>query len=261
MERVISVVITILVAEAYAWLPKSLEWLNERAVLRLRREDQDRCREEWKADLDALPNTLIKLVYALSNLGAAQKINADSFENSLTEINALVEECGQKYSTVAASLHTGKETINKQFDEYERSVSVLQDTVEKAVSKLDHACFTIPPNKDMTSNTTRIVYQARKLINDGLDKANDRLSLVNDLILVASDKRDRVTELLRGHDVSPDTIDTLLVELARDVRTVKNILEDNKWDGREIRESGAIVVALHRVWASACEDVAAVLKH
>ena len=53
MELVISVVIGILIVEAYAWLPKFSEWLTERAVLRLRSEDQDRCREEWKAGLDA----------------------------------------------------------------------------------------------------------------------------------------------------------------------------------------------------------------
>src|SRR5271165_4733135 len=122
MELVISIVIGILVVEAYAWLPKTSEWLTERAVLRLRSEDQDRCREEWKAGLDALPNTVIRLVHALSYLGAAQKINADFFESNLTEINALVKECGQKYSTVVASLCTGKESLNKKFEEYEKSL-------------------------------------------------------------------------------------------------------------------------------------------
>jgi hypothetical protein len=102
MELVISVVIGILVVEAYAWLPKISEWLIERAVQRLRSEDQDRCREEWKAGLDALPNTVIRLVHALSYLGAANRINADFFENKLTEINALTEECVYKHSREVA---------------------------------------------------------------------------------------------------------------------------------------------------------------
>ncbi len=68
MELVISVVIGILIVEAYVWLPKISEWLIERAVQCLRSEDQDRCREEWKAGLDALPNTVIKLVHAFSIL-------------------------------------------------------------------------------------------------------------------------------------------------------------------------------------------------
>jgi hypothetical protein len=102
MELVISVVIVILVVEAYAWLPKISEWLIERAVQRLRSEDQDRCREEWKAGLDALPNTVIQLVHALSYLGAANRINADFFENKLAEINALTEECVYEHSREVA---------------------------------------------------------------------------------------------------------------------------------------------------------------
>src|SRR5580704_13744526 len=113
MELVISVVIGILIVEAYVWLPKISEWLIERAVQCLRSEDQDRCREEWKAGLDALPNTVIKLVHAFSYLGAARRINADCFENKLTEINALIEECVHKHSGQVAFFGASKKQLGR----------------------------------------------------------------------------------------------------------------------------------------------------
>ena len=38
-----------------------------------------------------------------------------------------------------------------------------------------------------------------------------------------------MTALLGRRSVSPDMLDTLLAELARDLHTVKNIFEDDKW--------------------------------
>jgi hypothetical protein len=183
MELVISVVLAILVVEAYAWLPKISEWLTERAVLRLRSEDQDRCREEWKAGLDALPNTVIRLVHALSYLGAAQKINADVFESNLAEINTLAEECGCKYSTVFASFRVATESVNKGFEEFEQSTSTLE------------TCITRLPTRYVVSSpipkTKMMAGKAKELINIGIDKVNDRLSHVSGLMLGASEKRDQ----------------------------------------------------------------------
>jgi hypothetical protein len=51
-----------------------------------------------------------------------------------------------------------------------------------------------------------MVNKSKELMNACIDKANDRLNIVNGLMLGASEKCDRVTELLRRHDVPPDTI-------------------------------------------------------
>jgi hypothetical protein len=103
MELLISIVIGILIVEVYAWLPKLSHWLIDRAVQRLRKEDQDRCREEWNAGLNALPNTVVKLVHALSYIGAAHRINTDCFESKLTEIDALIKEVDDENSRSAAT--------------------------------------------------------------------------------------------------------------------------------------------------------------
>jgi hypothetical protein len=87
MELIASILVAVIVVELYVWLPKISEWLLEFAVRQLRAEDQERCLEEWKAQLDDLPNTIVRLVHALSFTAAARQINADFCEDKLDELN------------------------------------------------------------------------------------------------------------------------------------------------------------------------------
>lgn len=99
MELVIAIVVGVLVSEAYAWLPKILDWLIERAVSRLPTSDQERCREEWNANLDALPNTIVKFVHALSfgYARAADKISNDFFEAKFNEMDCVLKSLSDKH--------------------------------------------------------------------------------------------------------------------------------------------------------------------
>lgn len=239
MELVISVVIAILIVEVYAWLPKISEWLVELAVQRLRSEDQDRCREEWKAGLNELPNSFFKFVHALSNFGAADRINADFFEGRLHEINALIEECGHKHSRKAARIHAAIEEIGRSQQELGSRLSDLKaDVVEEpdkawqsAVRLLDACC----------SGVSRIA-------TIDVDIQTERTNHVNGLILRASEKRDQVTAYLGHRDVSPDVLDAQLAELRSDLHTLKSILEDDKQeDKRENDPSLRLMAAAHRV--------------
>ena len=70
MELVMSLLIGALLMEGYAWLPRFSDFICELAVRRVHLADRDRCREEWKAALNELPNTIIKLVHAVCYFGA-----------------------------------------------------------------------------------------------------------------------------------------------------------------------------------------------
>src|SRR5262245_24421685 len=84
MDLLISTLISLLVREGYAWLPKVSQWLIERAVRRLPVDLQERWREEWKADSDALPNSGVKLAHALGLRRAANRIKVGT-ENAKLE--------------------------------------------------------------------------------------------------------------------------------------------------------------------------------
>ncbi len=208
-------------------MPKISEWLIERGVQRLRSEDQDRCREEWKAGLDALPNTIIKLVHALSYLGAARRINADFFENRFTKISALIEECDCKHSSFVVRFHVAKVELGRSREELVLQVSNLKARVMEM------------PNQEVASSFDCVVRlvdacasgvgRSAELLAVCLDRTTERLNHINGLIHRASKKRDQVAELLARRDVSPSMLDILLAELACDLRAVKNTIGDDKW--------------------------------
>lgn len=114
MELAISIALGILMVEAYAWLPKISAWLIERAVSRLPAEDQARCREEWKASLDALPNSGMKLLHALSFRCAADRINADSIEAKLDHIERQLGDVSDKHSCDLQKMRTIKMAVVQQ---------------------------------------------------------------------------------------------------------------------------------------------------
>jgi hypothetical protein len=102
MEIVIAVIIAIVTGialmEGYAWLDSIANLLLERAVRHVLDCDRARCREEWSADLQAMPNSLYKIAYALANFrrSTAAKINADVVGNVLDALDDLVVECSDR---------------------------------------------------------------------------------------------------------------------------------------------------------------------
>jgi hypothetical protein len=92
MELLISIIVGVAIIEAYAWLPAACQWLLETAVCNLPTEDQERCREEWKADLETLPNTGVRLAHALTYILAARTITAETREETLEQLDEVVGE-------------------------------------------------------------------------------------------------------------------------------------------------------------------------
>jgi hypothetical protein len=131
MELIVSVLAGFLIVEVYSWLPYLSNWLLERAVRRVRAEDRDRCREEWNADLDALPNTMIKIFYALRyfSIGAADMINADFFEEKCNEIDYTFENFASQHQKLV-------EDLRKSTLEHERSRGKVALAVAHAHSGL-----------------------------------------------------------------------------------------------------------------------------
>src|SRR2546430_16178812 len=113
MELLISILIGILTIEAYAWLPQLSHWLIDRAVERLRKEDQVRCREEWRAGLATLPNTIVRLAHAISCIGAATKMNNDFFENKLSGVDVDLDHLRHKHSQYVVSYREAKKSLGR----------------------------------------------------------------------------------------------------------------------------------------------------
>ena len=92
MELVTALLLPILLVELYTWLPAISEWVLEFNVRRLCVENREQFREEWKANLDAFPNTIVKLIHALSYTVAVSRINKELFDDNLATIGQELQQ-------------------------------------------------------------------------------------------------------------------------------------------------------------------------
>lgn len=108
MDLLIAILIGLATIEVYAWLPKASGWLLNLAIRSLPDEERERCQEEWTAALEALPNTLAKLLHAVSFVVAACTIRSDARDEechlSLIEVVSSHSELGKKMAALSASL-------------------------------------------------------------------------------------------------------------------------------------------------------------
>jgi hypothetical protein len=108
-----------------------VDWLVERAVLRLPEVDQERCREEWKADIAAMPTTLARIANAASYRFAARRIALNSFVDATTE----------KVAELQTSLDGVARDTCIAFDRLERAIerrSTVLATTLRAFDEVDH---------------------------------------------------------------------------------------------------------------------------
>jgi len=131
MELLISLVVGLLVVEVYAWLPRISEKLLEWAVSRLRPEVQERYREEWRAHLNDLPNTVARLSCAVGFCTAVREINADIVAAQRTEIEDLIEG-------LSRDLHDGQLTLTALQLELteQRGSHGLEHALEEALASI-----------------------------------------------------------------------------------------------------------------------------
>jgi len=66
VDILVSVAKALFLTELYAWLPRISNWLVRFAASRLVVDERDRYTEEWTAHLNDYPNSLVRVVHALS---------------------------------------------------------------------------------------------------------------------------------------------------------------------------------------------------
>jgi hypothetical protein len=92
MEILVSIAIAIGIIELYAWLPIVNDKLLERAIQRLPESDQERCREDWKANFDSLPDaSLVRFIHACSYTFAHVPHYRDELLDALNLVIKLID--------------------------------------------------------------------------------------------------------------------------------------------------------------------------
>jgi hypothetical protein len=90
MELILALFASLLLAEAYVWLPKLCAWLIKAAVVRLPDLEQARYQEEWTAHLAELPHSALRVVHCLSLFLQAGATAREIVESKLAEFDQTV---------------------------------------------------------------------------------------------------------------------------------------------------------------------------
>lgn len=251
MELIVSVLAGFLIVEVYSWLPCLSKWLLERAVRRVRAEDRDRCREEWNADLDALPNTMVRIFYAFRyfSIGAADMINANFFEEKCNEVDYTFETFASQHQKLV-------EDFRKATLEHERSRGKVALAVAHALSSLEPRADLVKlrVSLDQFGHTlVRATDRTYDLLSVRINNVGSRLDHIDSLLKVVSKKRDELIELLQKKNISSDVPATILRGITDDLETIKSIL-DKGWDDWDDDESAKEFTKINAAIESVCQN-------
>jgi hypothetical protein len=103
------------VMETYAWFDAVALWLMHRAANHIVKDERERYREEWAADLSAIPSSLYKLVYAVINFrkGVAHEINAVYVAGALDLFEELAAVFGNDFNRMNVKMEKIRTRMKK----------------------------------------------------------------------------------------------------------------------------------------------------
>ena len=134
MEILISILIGFAIMECYAWSNSFSKWLLERAARQIEDSDRERCREEWTADLEAMPNTIFKLIFAVQSFRAStvKSINSDIINADWKELDTALEHILEACPAFAR----GIDEWSSSFERLCRSEEELEQSIAERLSSL-----------------------------------------------------------------------------------------------------------------------------
>jgi len=80
----------LVVMEVYAWLKTVTGWLARQAAKFLLREEREEHLEQWLADLDTLPVSLVRFLRCIDLYRAAIALRCDDLVNAMAELRELL---------------------------------------------------------------------------------------------------------------------------------------------------------------------------
>jgi hypothetical protein len=142
MGLLISMVIGLGLMEFYSWLPRVCEWIVELAVRLLPPEHRDRWRQEFQYSQNALPQTVWRLVNALSLCWGAVRI---SYCLAVADLEEDLERSYAKFDEINST----HRTLLLKVDECATMIGLSRRTYLTQISTLTANAF------DLTAQASR----------------------------------------------------------------------------------------------------------
>lgn len=242
MDILISIVITIVVGvlltEGYAWQPRFAKWLVELAVSQLIPSERDRYREEWNAHLQDIPNSVVKVVHALSFAWplTTRQINGAIVDAALAEIDSAFVDVRATQLQVTKKLSA----LTQQFMERQGPANNIEHRVQKLSASLrcifETEAGQIPTRPAILELLTsyeefgtligRGVSRASAITAGRLGKWNDWIAQVTRQLESLDARRSNLRKQVSKRRSLTTNLPHALQELDREVKDLRRILEN-----------------------------------
>jgi hypothetical protein len=244
MELLISGLVSIIIMEAYAWLPRLSHRLLDRAVRRLRKRDRDRCRQEWIAGPEALPNTFAKVFHAIRFVQEARRIGDDSFRSELRALDEEIREVAEQHIYLTELFGRAEVQLNCSGRKLAGALDNLCSSTRDFRQGMSYNEVSVPKSGESIETFSRGLFsshcRATQLRLSRIENSYERLEHVKRLIEEASMRLDETDDEMR-RGASLDQLDEMLAEIATELGHVRRILAD------EARGEDEAIRGTHRV--------------
>jgi hypothetical protein len=188
----IGLLIAVLVYEIYVWEPKLSAWLVELAVKLLPSADQDRYREQWKADLFDYPNSLVRLAHAATFFPAALRIAAETIKEAVAD--------SQRDLKIAEA---GTAAVRERMNEAARDFNAVTARLAEATARLNASKGRPPGDASTVGDVIKVA------------------ELTAEFVIATSRWRERKIPMV-------DSMRTEAQKLIESMRTARALMEDTQ---------------------------------
>lgn len=239
MDLMISIVISMIVGalliEGYAWLPRLSKWMIERAVRRLRIEDQARCREEWAAGMNDFPNTIVCLVQAMSLFNSAAEINEEAFRTRFDDLDDLLgkvrcqrDSIAERMQTATNDLQSTTATFHKTADEFLFELGSIKEPITDLPSG-EQALGEMASIESSTLTLVKAVDKSQELLDISLRIARSRLERIRESVESITAERHKASKQWSGGKIGVTDLDNKMNVLASRLSALEDEFKDGNW--------------------------------
>lgn len=232
MEHLISFLFGAAIREFYAWIPRICDRLIDRAVRKLPSILQSGCRNDWIAEQKDYPNSIMKIITALSHIYGANEIVRDYFEGRIEDARYAVGQAAAQHTSIlgltrkmARDLEQSRQRLKTFHYEFSAN-SVLSRSGECATPLQHNASESL---QKFTGAIVATLDRASTLTQKSVESAQVRLDDLKGSMERAAIALQQAENQFRNGSGSHEEIDALLDAASIEIAAVNKGFEDDKW--------------------------------
>jgi hypothetical protein len=229
MEILISILVSLLVGvalmEVYAWLNPLARWLVGRAARQLPDEHRDAFTELWTADLENIPNSLAKIIFAYRHCTLAVRAVCDEIRRD--KLQSMVEESELYVNDVWRVIEDNVERSRSLLQQSERALPALVSELNRSLEDLQNQQPQNPDAQNAIDRCRVLSPPVKGLLSDWHARLRQDVAVFEDFVTRLREPLTRASEAT--------------------IRLKKRLLDDKPIDSDDAQLLKALSAQLHDV--------------